>query len=231
MDLFLLSNSQVHGQTMFAHAAAPLIEFVAGRRVVFVPYALKDHAAYTSVVAGALPGLAISSIDDEPDLTATFAAKDVVVMVGGGNTFRLLKKLQDSGLLAPLRDAVRGGLPYMGSSAGTVLTSPTIRTTNDMPIVEPAGFASLGFMSVQLNCHYLDKRPDDTHMGESRQLRIEQFHEENDIAVLGLREGSWLEVHGDSAILGGALEARLFEAGAEPRELPAGSQLAQLLLR
>ena len=230
LELLLLSNSQVHGKPMFGHVASELRRFVKGRRVIFVPYALRDHISYTSTVARALPALRISSIDDEVDPIASFSdVTNSVVMVGGGNTFRLLKKLQDTGLLNPLRTAVLAGLPYIGSSAGTVIASPTIMTTNDMPIVQPAGFDSLGLLTIQLNCHYIDKAPDETHMGESRQLRIEQFQEENDVPVLGLREGSWLHVNASNAALGGALEARFFEAGVLPAEMPAGSDLSGLL--
>jgi dipeptidase E len=143
MELLLLSNSRSPGQPMFAHAAEALVEFVAGRRVTFLPYA---------------------------------------------------------------------------------------RTTNDMPIVEPESFQALGLIPFQINPHYLDPDPASTHMGETREERLLEFLEENDVPVLGLREGSWLRVAGGGkASLGGPHSARLFERGRQPVELPAGAELSSLL--
>jgi dipeptidase E len=131
------------------------------------------------------------------------------VFVGGGNTFRLLDALQRTGLLVVLRARVLDGLPYMGASAGTNIAAPTIRTTNDMPIVEPATFSALGLVPFQINPHYLDADPASTHNGETREQRIGEFLEENDVAVLGLREGTWLRVDGPRASIGGTAVSSL----------------------
>ena len=144
------------------------------------------------------------------------------LFIGGGNTFRLLKTLQERKLLGPIRERVRGGLTYAGSSAGSVITCPTIRTTNDMPIVECSSLDALGLIPFQLNCHYLDPDPNSTHKGETREDRLREFHEENETPVVGLREGCALQVEDDAVTLLGEKTARLFRRGAETIEVAPG---------
>ena len=120
-------------------------------------------------------------------------------------------------------------MPYIGSSAGSVVACPTIRTTNDMPIVEPAGLEALGLVPFQINAHYLDADPASTHMGETREVRLRQFHEENREPVVGLREGTMLRIEGDSVALQGSRPARIFRRGKEPVEVSPGSILDELL--
>ena len=120
-------------------------------------------------------------------------------------------------------------MPYLGASAGTNIAAPTIRTTNDMPIVQPATFDALGLVPFQINPHYLDADPASRHMGETREERLREYLEENEAPVLGLREGAWLRVEGEAATLGGANGARLFRRGAEPVELPPGADLSAAL--
>jgi len=152
------------------------------------------------------------------------------IFVGGGNTFRLLKTLYDEKLIDVIRDRVRdGGLPYIGSSAGTNIAAPTIRTTNDMPIVEPGSLDALGLIPFQINPHYIDSDPGSTHMGETREQRLLQFHEENEAPVLALREGAWLRVDNSSARLAGTTGARLFLRGRDPVEVKPGEELDDLL--
>jgi dipeptidase E len=153
------------------------------------------------------------------------------LFVGGGNTFRLLDRLQRLGLLDPIRGRVRGGMPYLGVSAGANLACPSIRTTNDMPIVEPAGFSALGLLPFQINPHYLDPAPSRSHMGETREERIREFLEENDVPVVGLREGSWIVADDGSARLEGPCSARLFRRGREPEEVPPGADLREAIAR
>ena len=153
-----------------------------------------------------------------------------VLFVGGGNSFRLLKALHDYDLIEVVRRRVEAGeLSYMGSSAGTNMACPSIRTTNDMPIVEPASFESFGLVPFQINPHYIDPDPGSTHMGETRDKRIHQFHEENDVAVLGMREGAWLRRQDQDVTLCGTTGARLFRRGEPEEEFREGSDLSFLL--
>lgn len=233
-DLLLISNSIKHGLGYLEHARAPIEEFMGGEReVLFVPYAMADHVAYTERVAAALEplGLRLRGLHTERNPKATVEAASAL-FVGGGNSFRLLKALQANDLLEPVQRRVsEGELRYMGASAGANMACPTLRTTNDMPIVQPANFESFGLIPFQINPHYLDLDPASTHMGETRELRIEQFLEDNDVPVLGLREGAWLRRRGDQLHLGGATGARLFERGQEPVECTEGADLSFLLRR
>ncbi len=227
MQLLLLSNSTNHGAGYLAHAIDEVLAHLDGRVLTFVPYALADHDGYTAKVSAALSphGIRVTGLHEAADPVAGIESAEAV-FVGGGNTFRLLSTLQRSGALGALRRAARRGLPYMGASAGTNIAAPTIRTTNDMPIVEPSSFEALGLVPFQLNPHYLDADPKSTHNGETREQRLTEFLEENDVDVLGLREGTWLRVIDESARIGGAAvspaapgPAILFRRGAAPVEI------------
>ena len=218
MRLLLISSSNVHGYGYLDHPEAEMRAFLEGnRRVAFVPFAAHDHEAYTTKVRERLSrmNLDVVPIDEFDHADAIF--------VGGGNTFRLLKTLHERDLLAPIRDRVRAGLPYLGSSAGTVIAAPTMKTTNDMPIVQPPSFDALGLIDFQINPHYLDPEPDSTHRGETREERIREFHEENGTPVVGLREGSILRIEDTVTTLLGEKTARLFRRGQEPVEVQPGA--------
>jgi dipeptidase E len=220
MRLLLISSSNVHGYGYLDHPEPEIRRLLDGRkRVVFVPFAAHDHAAYTETVRERFGRMGFEIVGFEA------LDKADAIFVGGGNTFRLLKTLYDRNLLDPIRKRVRSGTPYIGSSAGSVITAPTIRTTNDMPIVEPPSLTSLGLISFQLNCHYLDPDPDSTHKGETRELRITEFHEENTTPVVGLREGTMLWVQNQSSTLLGLKPARIFRRGKAPVEVEPGSDL------
>jgi dipeptidase E len=227
MRLLLLSNSTNHAGGYLEHALDTALGFLDGATVTFVPYALADHDAYTAKVATALAplGTQVTGLHtaDDPRAAITRAA---AVFVGGGNTFRLLDTLQRLDLVTALASRVREGLPYMGASAGTNIAGPSIRTTNDMPIAQPASFEALGLVPFQLNPHFLDADPTSTHRGETREQRLAEFLEVNDVPVLGLREGTWLTVEDDAAHIGGTAvssaapgPAVLFVRGAAPREV------------
>ncbi|GGV78281.1 peptidase E [Streptomyces gelaticus] len=231
MNLLLLSNSTQFGRRYLEHALDTVTAFLpAGARLAFVPYALADYTAYTTRVREALApsGISVRGVHENADPVAELAASDAV-FIGGGNSFRLLSALYRTGLRDAVTAAVRDGLPYMGASAGTNMAAPTLRTTNDMPIVQPPSFETLGLVPFQINPHYLDPDPASTHKGETREERLTEFLEENDVPVLGLREGSWLRVDGRQARVQGARPARLFTRGAQPQELPAGSDVSHLL--
>ena len=217
MRLLLISSSNVHGYGYLDHPEPAIRAFLgAGRRVAFVPFALRDHAAYTAKIRERLArmDLEVVSTDHLDAADATF--------VGGGNTFRLLKTLYERDLLSPIRDRVRAGLPYLGSSAGTVIAAPTMMTTNDMPVVEPPSFNALALVPFQINPHYLDPDPQSTHKGETREERIREFLEENETPVVGLREGSTLRVENDTTTLLGEKTARIFRRGEEAVEAAPG---------
>jgi len=223
MRLLLVSSSNVHGYGYLDHAESELRAILAGRRVAFVPFALQNHDAYTGKVRERLAKMDIDVVQvrGRAEIEAAEA-----IFIGGGNTFRLLKRLYDDGLVEPIRDRVRNhGAPYVGSSAGTNVATVSIRTTNDMPIVYPPTFDGLGFVPFQINPHYLDPDPNSTHKGETREERIREFLEENDTPVVGLREGAMLRVEDGVVTLVGDRPARIFRRGSEPVELPPGSRV------
>jgi dipeptidase E len=211
MELLLLSNSTNYGGTMFSHAADTFASVSAGDVVTFVPYALADWDAYADRAAAALGAFGVEVVSAHRSGAPERAILEAdVVMMGGGNTFRLLDSLYALGVVEELSRNVREGVTrYVGASAGTNVACPTIRTTNDMPICRPPSFDALGLVPFQINLHYIDPDPASTFMGETRAERITEFLEENACPVLGLYEGSWLRVSGGRAEVTG--RARLFQ--------------------
>ncbi|HEV3408716.1 MAG TPA: dipeptidase PepE [Chthoniobacterales bacterium] len=225
MQLLLLSTSTVFGGDYLDYAQEEVRDFLRGiSRVLFVPFALHDRNAYAGRVGKrfAEMGFGFDSLHRASDMKAALETAEVL-FVGGGNTFRLLKALYDYDLLGAIRTRVGNGMRYMGSSAGSNIAAPTIKTTNDMPIVEPPSFAALGLVPFQINPHYLDPDPNSTHMGETREERLLQFLEENDTPVIGLREGAMLRIEGGSCELKGTAGARFFRRKLPPLELSAGN--------
>lgn len=224
MRLLLLSTSTLHGSGYLDYAEAHIREFL-GRntRVLFIPYALADRDGYAETARQrfARMGYELYPIHQEDEPARAVGRADVI-FIGGGNTFRLLKTLYDELILELIAQRVREGLPYIGSSAGTNMVCPTIKTTNDMPIVQPPSFNAMGLIPFQINPHYLDPDPNSTHMGETREERLRQYLEENEIPVLGLREGSLLWVKGHEITLRGEKTARVFKRGMEPFEIQPG---------
>lgn len=216
MDLLLLSNSVLPGSDYLAYARPLLAEHLAGRRnVLFIPFAGVTQTAddYTAKVQQALASLplTITGIHSCADAHAAIAEAEVI-MVGGGNTFNLLKCCREQGLLQPLRDAVARGALYVGWSAGANLACPTIRTTNDMPIVDPGGFDALNLVPLQINPHFTNALPAG-HQGETREQRIRELQVvDPQLDVIGLPEGSWISVKNGVATLGGSHPTLLFRA-------------------
>ena len=226
--ILLLSTSTLFGGGYLEYAEDEVRHFLANiKRILFVPFALHDHAAYAAHARGhfAQLGFTIESLHDAQDKQQAVQTAEAI-FIGGGNTFRLLRRLYDFDLLPVIRERVAGGMPYMGSSAGSNVAGPTIKTTNDMPIVEPPSFDALGLVSFQINPHYLDPDPGSTHMGETREERILQFLEENETPVVGLREGAMLLVENGSCVLKGSAGVRIFQRGQDPVELATGSTIA-----
>ena len=222
MRALLLSNSTNAGSEMLEHARERIGALLAGvEQLTFVPYALHDWDAYTEKAGRALAE--VCRVAGAHRLTRAELKGSQAFFVGGGNTFRLLDRLQEDGLIDLIRQRVSEGARYMGASAGSVIAGPTISTTNDMPIVEPASFDALGLVGFQLNCHYQDTPTGPrVFMGETRDERLVEFLEDNDSEVVCLREGSWLEIDGDTVVIGGAPGGKLFRRGSAPCPLLAG---------
>jgi dipeptidase E len=232
--LLLLSNSKNHGQEYLEHAAHSIRHFLGDnvKTVAFVPYAgvTVPFDQYTGIVREHFGpwGYEIESVHESGDPRKTVERADAVV-VGGGNTFHLLKKMYENNLIDLIRGRVNEGIPYVGWSAGSNLACPTIRTTNDMPIVEPPSFDSIHLIPFQINPHYLDQHPEG-HAGETREQRILEFVEANpDMFVVGLREGSMLRLEDSSLDLLGNKPMRVFRKGQDTTECQPGDSLAFLM--
>ena len=229
--VLLISNSTLYGSGYLDHAAAEICDFLRNAKsVLFVPYALYDRDAYADIAQKRFEqmGLDLTSIHTAPDPTNAVNHTEAM-FIGGGNTFRLLKALYDFDLIERIRRRVAEGMPYIGSSAGSNVAGPTIKTTKDMPIVQPPSFDALGLVPFQISPHFLDPDPNSTHMGETQEERILQFLEENDTTVAGLREGAMVRVENGSTVLKGSVGARIFRKGMEPVEVHPGTQLDSLL--
>lgn len=229
----MVSNSTLHGSGYLDHCQQQITDFFGKnvKRVLFVPYALHDRDAYTKTARNKFRtlGYEVDGIHEAADPVEA-VRKAEAIFIGGGNTFRLLKSLYDNNVVSEIRTRVlEDGIPYMGSSAGTNVATISISTTNDMPIVYPPSFAAIGLVPFNINPHYLDPDLNSRHMGETREQRITQYHEEVDTCVLGLREGCMLLVEGNTATLLGSTNARLFNRGKPCVEYDPGSDLSFLL--
>ena len=225
--ILLISNSTLYGSGYLDHAEAEIRSFLGDlKQVLFVPYALFDRDKYAATAQQRFEkmGYALTSAHTVYDPVQA-VNETGAIFIGGGNTFRLLKALYDNELVGPIRERVASGMPYIGSSAGLNVAGPTIRTTNDMPIVQPPSFDAFGIVSFQLNPHYLDADPNSKHMGETREERIMQFLEENETPVIGLREGAMLRIENGTTTLRGSSGARIFRKGETPEEVVPGAQL------
>lgn len=235
MHLLLLSNAKREGAGYLEWAQPLLADFMAAsavRSVLFVPFAgvTSTPDDYTEKVRLAFEplGIGVEGIHRAADPAAAVRQAQAV-LVGGGSTWKLLREVRALRLLRAIRQRVLAGMPYAGWSAGANLACPTIMTTNDMPICDPGGFDALGLVPFQINPHYLDPEPDSTHMGETRAERIAEFHEENQAAVVGLRERAWIRVDGARGWLGGERGACIFRRGRAPEERTTGDALDDLL--
>jgi len=229
--VLLLSTSMIYGSGYLDYAASEIRDFLGRpKRVLFVPYALYDRDAYAALARQRFKAMGhdLESAHEAADPRQAVTEAEVV-FIGGGNTFRLLKSLYDFELLPAIREKVSAGMPYIGSSAGSNVACPTIKTTKDMPIVQPPSFDALGLVPFQISPHYQDPDPNSTHMGETQEQRITQFLEENSTPVVGLREGAMIRVeHGDFLLIG-VSGARIFRRDSEPVETKPGAKLNSLV--
>lgn len=231
--LIIASTSTLHGGSYLEYILPTLkLHFENCQEIIFIPYARPSgitHDEYTQKVAETFKTINISVKGlHEFDNPIEALEKAKGIFTGGGNTFLLVKQLHEKNIMDVLKKVVENGTPYLGSSAGSNITGISMQTTNDMPIVYPPSFKTLGLIPFNLNPHYLDADLQSKHMGETRETRIKEFHAFNDIPVLGLREGSWLEVTGETIILKGNLTARWFTANNEALELETGTRLGIL---
>jgi dipeptidase E len=232
-QILIASTSTVHGSRFLEYLLDVLkIHFRDVETVLFIPYARPSgmsHDAYTEVVQ-----LAFSKIGKTVKGLHEFEnPKDALknaegIFTGGGNTFVLVDQLYKMDLMKDLKSAIESGTPYVGTSAGSNICGLTIGTSNDMPIAYPKSFQTLGVVPFNINPHYLDPDPSSTHMGETRETRIQEFHHFNSQPVIGLREGSFLEVIGSKITLKGTLTARVFEKNKTPYEIKPESDVSNL---
>ena len=229
--MLLISSSTVYGRGYLDHVESEIRSFLgSARHVLFFPFALHDLDAYTATARNRFGAMGYS-IESAHETAASQKALEETdaIFIGGGNTFRLLKALQDLDLIEAIRHKVSSGAPYIGSSAGSNVAGPTIKTTKDMPIVQPRSFDSLGLVPFQISPHYLDPDPNSTHMGETQEERIQQFLEENKTPVVGIREAAWLLCNDGNVTLKGQTGARIFRRGQNPVEVTPGSEISKLV--
>jgi dipeptidase E len=229
--VLLISNSTVYGRGYLDHVESEIKSFLGGaRRVLFFPFALHDRDAYTATARNRFGAMGYSLESAHETAVPQKAIEETdAIFIGGGNTFRLLKSLEDLDLIEAIQRKVNSGAPYIGSSAGSNVAGPTIKTTKDMPIVQPRSFDSLGLVPFQISPHYLDPDPNSTHMGETQEERILQFLEENETPVVGLREGAWLLCNHRTVTLEGQTGARIFRRGQAPVEVTPGTEISNLV--
>jgi len=229
--ILLVSNSTVYGRGYLDHVEQQIKSFLGNaRKVLFFPFALFERDSYAAKAKArfAAMGYSLETAHAATDPNKTIEQTDAI-FIGGGNTFRLLKALQDLDLLDPIRRKVKSGAPYIGSSAGSNVAGPTIKTTKDMPIVQPRSLDSLGLVPFQISPHFQDPDPDSRHMGETQEERIIQFLEENEIPVVGIREGAWLVCENAAVTLRGETGARIFRRGEVPVEAKPGDNIIHLV--
>lgn len=232
-SIIIASTSTLHGGSYLDYILPTLeLHFKNCKSILFIPYARPSgisHDEYTEKVAQAFASINISVKGIHEFEDAENAIKNAEgIFTGGGNTFLLVTQLYKNNIMQLLAETVKNGTPYLGTSAGSNICGLSMQTTNDMPIIYPPSFQTLGLIPFNLNPHYLDADSQSQHMGETRETRIKEFHAFNSIPVLGLREGSWLEVKGDKITLKGNLKARLFRQNSIPEELETESDLSDL---
>jgi dipeptidase E len=232
-NCIIASTSTLHGGEYLDYLLPELsLHFKDCKTILFIPFARPSgitHDEYTSKVATAFAkiNIAVNGIHVFENPKEAIQEAEAI-FTGGGNTFLLVSQLYKYKIMDVLAETVKAGTPYLGTSAGSNICGLTMQTTNDMPIVYPPSFQTLGLIPFNLNAHYLDPDDQSKHMGETRETRIKEFHAFNSSPVLGLREGSWLDVKGETIILKGNLNARVFRQNQQPLEVASGTDLSDL---
>lgn len=228
--MIIASSSTIYGSEYLAYLLPTLNDFFKEiKTILFIPYARPSGITYDNYTA--LVQKAFSKINkqvkgihefDKPKMALQNAQ---AIFTGGGNTFELVNQLYKNDVIETLKEVLEKGTPYLGTSAGSNICGVTMMNTNDMPIVYPPSFKTLGCIPFNINAHYLDPIEGSIHMGETRETRIKEFHIFNETPVLGLREGSWLEVLDDTILLKGKLTARLFQHNEEAVEIKSDTRI------
>ncbi len=229
-NMLLASTSALFGGQYLDYITDEIKELFKGiDEIIFIPYARPggcSHDGYTKKVADFFASLNISVVGlHRFENPAKALQNGKGYFTGGGNTFLLTKTLHERGLMHILKEEIEKGKPYLGTSAGSNIAGQNICTTNDMPIVYPPSFDAMGILPFNINPHYLDPDPNLKHNGETRETRILEFLTQNNLPVVGLREGSWLRINGETITLEGNLTARIFQVGEAPYEMGTGSEL------
>ena len=228
--MIIASTSTIHRSGYLEYLLPTLKVFFADvKSILFIPYARPSgisYDAYTKIVKDAFSQIDITVQGIHQTKNPKEAIQNAAaIFTGGGNTFELVNQLYKNDVLSTLKKTIENGTPYLGTSAGSNICGVSMMNTNDMPIVYPPSFVTLGCIPFNINAHYLDPIVGSTHKGETRETRIKEFHVFNKIDVLGLREGSWLEVNNEKVILKGDYAARLFRQNLEPVELESGVEV------
>lgn len=232
-NCIIASTSTLHAGTYLEYLLPELkLLFKDCKSILLIPYAQPGGISlpdYTEKVRQAFAKINIGVRGlHEFENPKNAISEATGIVTGGGNTFLLLSRLYQLDVMDALAEAIKSGTPYLGTSAGSNICGLTIQTTNDMPIIYPPSFQALGILPFNLNPHYLDSNPSSTHMGETREMRINEFHQFNSAPVLGLREGSWLQLKGTKLVLKGELTARLFRQNQTPEEVASATDLSDL---
>lgn len=229
-NLIIASTSTIHGSGYLEYLLPTLESFYKDvKEILFIPYARPGgitHDDYTAIAQHAFSKInkKVTGLHTYKDATEAVKVAQGI-FTGGGNTFVLVHQLYKNKVMQPLRETLLRGTPYLGTSAGSNICGLTMQTTNDMPISYPPSFKTLGMVPFNINPHYVDPDKGSTHMGETRETRIKEYHAYNTVPVIGLREGSWIEVVGKNITLEGTLSAKIFEQGKIPYEIIAKTPL------
>jgi dipeptidase E len=232
-NIIIASTSTLHDSGYLEYLLPELsIHFKNCKTILFIPYARPSgisHEEYTAKAALAFAkiDIAVKGLHEYEDVNEALKNAEGI-FTGGGNTFLLVTQLYKNNIISTLNEVVKQGTPYLGTSAGSVICGLSMQNTNDMPIIYPPSFQTLGLIPFNINAHYLDPDTQSKHMGETRETRIKEFHSFNTIPVLGLREGSWLDVKGNKIMLKGNLKARLFKQNETALEISTNSDLSDL---
>jgi|SRR5690625_873366 len=233
MNLIMASTSTVYGKEYLAYLKKPLEElYKDADEILFIPFARPGGISHDEYTAKAKKGLAflnkkVIGLHEKKDMIAALQQAKAI-FTGGGNTFLLVNQLYQHNLIEELKSVILAGTPYLGTSAGSNICGLSMKTTNDMPIIYPPSFETMGIVPFNVNVHYLDPDPNSTHQGETRETRIKEFQNLNKIPVVGLREGSWLKITKEDILLEGPLKARIFEPGKTAYEIDPKTSLKNL---